>query len=159
MGSPNGSWERPVPSSGFEVVAGTSASKPTSILIVEDEEAVAELIESVLVRHGYRLLTAATPQIALSLAHAESRPIDLLISDVVLPQMSGSALAERILHMHPDMRVLYMSGYTYDTIVRRGVLDHRTPFLQKPFSLTALAQKVREVLTRSTADVMTQNKE
>jgi two-component system cell cycle sensor histidine kinase/response regulator CckA len=118
-----------------------------TILVVEDEESVRQLVQRVLQRFGYSVLLASTPTEASTVVRARSGPIHLLISDVVLPQMSGRALAEELLGHEPAMRVLYMSGYTDDAIVHHGVLDQGTPFLQKPFTPDALARKVREVLT------------
>ncbi len=117
-----------------------------TILIVEDEESVRELVQRVLEHFGYSIMTAGTPTEALDIINRETRPIHLLVSDVILPQMSGSTLASKILSTNPGMRVLYMSGYTDDAIVHHGVLNRDTPFLQKPFTPEALARKVREVL-------------
>ena len=118
-----------------------------TILVVEDEPAVRQLVERVLRKRGYTVLLAATPSEASEITLREKKPIQLLISDVVLPQMSGRALAQEILPNQPGMRVLYMSGYTDDAIVHHGVLDPGTPFLQKPFTPDSLARKVREVLS------------
>jgi two-component system cell cycle sensor histidine kinase/response regulator CckA len=117
-----------------------------TILVVEDESAVRTLVRKALERYGYRVLTAGTPNEAIELARITGDRIHLLISDVVLPQMSGRALADRILPSKPETRLLFMSGYTDDAIVHHGVLDEGTPFLQKPFSPQALARKVRQVL-------------
>jgi two-component system, cell cycle sensor histidine kinase and response regulator CckA len=125
--------------------SGTLRGSET-ILVVEDEEGVRDLARRVLEHHGYRILIAPTPHEALEITRTEPGSIHLLLSDVVLPQMSGSALTARIGRARPDMRVLYMSGYTDDVIVHRGVLDEGTPFLRKPFTSEALVRKVREVL-------------
>jgi two-component system cell cycle sensor histidine kinase/response regulator CckA len=117
-----------------------------TILVVEDEPAVRELVRKVLERYGYRVLVAATPHEALKLATSHGDPIHLLMSDVVLPEMSGRSLAGQIVARRPDVRVIYMSGYTDNAIVHHGVLDPDTPFLQKPFTPEALARKVRAVL-------------
>jgi two-component system, cell cycle sensor histidine kinase and response regulator CckA len=130
------------------------ASQPTSkaltgsetILVVEDEPGVRELVRRVLERYGYRVLLAASPSEALALIDRFADPIQLLMSDVVLPEMSGRALASQLVLRRPDMRVIYMSGYTDDAIVHHGVLDPDTPFLQKPFTPEALARKVRTML-------------
>jgi DNA-binding NtrC family response regulator len=92
------------------------------------------------------VLIAATPSEALPLIERFADPIQLLMSDVVLPEMSGRALASQLVLRRPDMRVIYMSGYTDDAIVHQGVLDPDTPFLQKPFTPDALARKVRAML-------------
>jgi two-component system cell cycle sensor histidine kinase/response regulator CckA len=117
-----------------------------TVLVVEDEHAVRELVRKVLERSGYRVLVASTPHEALQIISQGGHAIHLLMSDVVLPQMGGRALAEQITAQLPDVRVLYMSGYTDDAIVHHGVLDPGTPFLQKPFTARALTKKVREVL-------------
>ena len=95
---------------------------------------------------GYRVSTAGAPREAVQLALAASSSFDLLITDVVLPEMSGRALAEQLLAMHPRLKVLYMSGYTDDAIVRQGVFAHETQFIHKPFDHDALLRKAREVL-------------
>ena len=102
--------------------------------------------------YGYRIPIAPTPLEPLDITRTEPGTIHLLLSDVVLPQMNGSALTARIGPGRPDMRVLYMSGYTDDVIVHRGVLDEGTPFLRKPFTSEALARKVREVLGRGLSE-------
>ena len=117
-----------------------------TILVVEDESGVRELVRKVLERHGYHVLMAAAPHEALELAENHDGPIHLLTTDVVLPEMSGKTLAQQIAIARPQIRVLYMSGYTDDAIVHHGVLDADTPFLQKPFTPCALARKVRTVL-------------
>jgi two-component system cell cycle sensor histidine kinase/response regulator CckA len=118
-----------------------------TILVVEDELAVRELVRKVLERSGYRVIVAATPREALDIVDKFPSAIDLLMSDVVLPQMGGRALAEQLTAKVPTMRILYMSGYTDDAIVHHGVLDPGTPFLQKPFTARGLTGKVREVLS------------
>ena len=117
-----------------------------TILLVEDEESVRELIAEALRAQGYNLLIAANGQEALALAAPANCHIDLMITDVVMPNMGGRELANRLAQSRPQMRVLYLSGYTEDAIVHQGVLDPGTLFLQKPFSLDALAGKVREIL-------------
>jgi two-component system, cell cycle sensor histidine kinase and response regulator CckA len=117
-----------------------------TILVVEDEPAVRQLVSRVLHKRGYTVLVASTPSEAAEISRTAKTPIHLLISDVVLPQMSGRAMAEQIVPNQPGIKVLYMSGYTDDAIVHHGVLDPGTPFLQKPFTPEALARKVREVL-------------
>jgi len=117
-----------------------------TVLVVEDEMGVRDLVRRVLERYGYRVLVTATPREALVIAGGESQPIELLLSDVVLPEMTGPALATEVRALQPGIRVLYMSGYTDSDIVHRGVLVEGTPFLQKPFTPQTLARKVREVL-------------
>ncbi|HEX3644407.1 MAG TPA: response regulator [Vicinamibacterales bacterium] len=120
-----------------------------TILVVEDEEAVRELIAKALRRYGYEVLVAATPRAALVVA-SEAGRIQLLISDMVLPEMSGRELASRMLARQEGMRVLFMSGYTDHAILEGGILEPGMSFLQKPFTPPALANKVREVLGLTT---------
>lgn len=117
-----------------------------TILVVEDEPGVRELVRQVLVRRGYRVLVATTPHEGLEMVTATTDPIHLLLSDVMLPEMSGRALADQIVARRPGIRVIYMSGYTDHAIVHHGELEPDLPFLQKPFTPQALARKVREVL-------------
>ena len=92
------------------------------------------------------MLESTSPEDALQIGEQHQEPIDLLLTDVVLPGMSGRKIAEHLAFLRPDMKVLYMSGYTDDAIVRNGVLEANTAFLQKPFTPATLARKVREVL-------------
>ncbi len=116
-----------------------------TILLVEDEDAVRLLSRALLERQGYQVLVAADAEQAIRIA--ESRPaIHLLVTDVVMPGQSGPELYERLGPHRPEMRVLFLSGYTDEAIVKRGVLKASTPFLQKPFTATALSMKVRELL-------------
>jgi two-component system, cell cycle sensor histidine kinase and response regulator CckA len=116
------------------------------ILLVEDEDGVREFARMVLQSNGYEVLEAKDGNEALTLAQQHPEQIHLMITDVVMPRMSGRQLAERFEQLRPDLRVLYVSGYTDDAIVRHGIVDAKMPFLQKPFSPVALARKVREVL-------------
>jgi two-component system, cell cycle sensor histidine kinase and response regulator CckA len=124
---------------------GTLTGSET-VLVVEDEPGVRELVRKVLERGGYRVIMAATPTEALEIVKTANDPIDLLMTDVVLPEMSGRVLAGQIALTRPTLRVLYMSGYTDNAIVHHGVLDPGTPFLQKPFTPQVLLRKVRSVL-------------
>jgi hypothetical protein len=130
--------------------AGTPSpgvSKGTeTILLVEDEDAVRMLSQALLERQGYRVLVAASAEEATNIAGSARTPIHLLVTDVVMPGESGPELFEHLHPLRPEMRVLFLSGYTDDAIVRRGVLKAGTPFLQKPFTATALSMKVRELL-------------
>jgi PAS domain S-box-containing protein len=117
-----------------------------TVLVVEDEPAVRRLIERILRGAGYQVLGAATGNEALALCEKQAGGIDLLLTDVVMPQMSGRELAERLAKLCPRLKVLYMSGYTEDAIVHHGVLDPDTQFIAKPFATADLARKVREVL-------------
>jgi CheY-like chemotaxis protein len=116
------------------------------ILVVEDEDAVRELLESMLTGLGYRVTPAANGGEALLLVEEKGLTPDLVITDVVMPQMSGRALADRLRRTQPDLKVLFMSGYTDNVIVHHGVLDPSTPFIQKPFSMSDIAAKVQALL-------------
>ena len=117
-----------------------------TVLVVEDEPGVRELVRKVLERGGYRVILASTPTEALDVVKRTADRIDLLMTDVVLPEKSGRVLAGEISILRPTLRVLYMSGYTDNAIVHHGVLDPGTPFLQKPFKPDVLLRKVRSVL-------------
>jgi CheY-like chemotaxis protein len=95
---------------------------------------------------GYTVVTAANPDEAVAVTREFKGPIQLMVTDIVMPGMSGLQLAQRLAPMRPDMRVLFVSGYTDDALGHQGVLDPGTAFLQKPFSPNALSRKVREVL-------------
>jgi PAS domain S-box-containing protein len=120
-----------------------------TVLVVEDDEALRRLAHRILSERGYRVMVAPSPADAIEIASSLPAAIDLLITDVVLPEMNGRALAERLAEIQPGLRVLFMSGYTDDAVVRRGVLRRETHFLQKPFRPPDLLQKVREALDAS----------
>ncbi len=117
-----------------------------TILLAEDEPAVRNLARRVLEKHGYKLLLAATGWHGVRLAEQHGSPIDLLVTDVVMPEMGGRELAQRLTTRQPSLKVLYLSGYTDDAIVHHGVLDAGVAFLQKPFKPDELVRKIREVL-------------
>jgi two-component system, cell cycle sensor histidine kinase and response regulator CckA len=123
-----------------------------TILVVEDESAVSELVRQILERYGYRVLVASTPHEAIATAERCADPIHLLMTDVVLPEMNGRALASQVVTRRPGIKVIYMSGYTDTAIVHHGVLDPDTPFLQKPFTPAALVRKVHDVLAQTRAE-------
>lgn len=114
--------------------------------MVEDEDAVRSLIRKVLESNGYTILEASGPVQALLLCEQYEMPIHMLLTDVVMPQMSGCELAEHLARSRPDMKILYISGYTDNAIAHLGVLEPGVPFLQKPFTPDRLARKVRETL-------------
>jgi PAS domain S-box-containing protein len=118
-----------------------------TVLLVEDEESVRQLVRETLEAKGYKVLEADQGDAALRIASTHQGAIDMLITDVVMPGMSGRELARQLSTSHPQTKVLYLSGYTEDAIVHQGVLDPDTAFLQKPFTLQALSRKVREVLS------------
>jgi two-component system, cell cycle sensor histidine kinase and response regulator CckA len=132
----------PPPASGGEL-RGTE-----TILLVEDEGSVREFAEKVLRQYGYAVHGTDDPRRAAAMARGSRRTIHLLLTDVVLPEMSGCALAAQVLQNHPEARVLYMSGYNDESIAEAA--DPGTKFLQKPFTPVTLAQKVRETLDTST---------
>jgi len=117
-----------------------------TILVVEDDPAVRPLVLGVLRSNGYRVLEASRGEEAVAACEQFEGPVHLLLTDVIMPGMSGRELAERLLALHPVMKVLYVSGYTDGGIVHHGVLHADAAFLQKPFTADALARKVREVL-------------
>jgi signal transduction histidine kinase/CheY-like chemotaxis protein len=116
------------------------------ILLVEDDSSVRRLAKELLVRLGYSVTEAASGRAGLALGSDDTRHFDLALCDVILGDMSGPAVAEALSALRPSIRVLYMSGYTDEAIVRTGVLDEGKPFLQKPFTPLQLSRKIREVL-------------
>ncbi|PYX33595.1 MAG: hypothetical protein DMG80_05360, partial [Acidobacteria bacterium] len=121
-----------------------------TVLLVEDEESVRELVRETLVSRGYKVLEAENGENGLRVAEAHGVGIDILITDVVMPGMGGRELAKKLLQIRPSLGVLFLSGYTEDTILHQGALGPGTAFLQKPFTLQNLARKVREVLRAGT---------
>jgi PAS domain S-box-containing protein len=117
-----------------------------TILVVEDEILNMQLVELVLETYGYQVLAASSPSEALHMAKKRTGGIDLLLTDLVMPEMNGRDLAKEVTSLYPDIKCLFMSGYTGNAIVHHGVLDEGIHFLQKPFSKKDLAAKVREVL-------------
>jgi len=118
-----------------------------TILLVEDEEMVRKLAYTVLQRNGYKVLEASNGNEALDVVQGRNgNPIHLVVTDVVMPGMSGRQLADRLASLRPEIKILYMSGYTDDAIVHHGVLDPGIAYIQKPFTPDALASKVREIL-------------
>jgi DNA-binding response OmpR family regulator len=111
------------------------------ILLVEDDRALRDVLREILEAAGHAVLDAATPHAALQVAAAFAGPIHLLITDLVLPGMNGQDLARQLAGLRPDLRVLYMSGYTDDTVVRYG-LEEGAHFLQKPFTTDALLRAI-----------------
>jgi CheY-like chemotaxis protein len=117
-----------------------------TILVVEDDEELRRLCRKTFQKHGYRILEATNGEEALSIGKKHTEPIQLMLTDVVMPKMSGRQLAELIQQLRPDMKVLYMSGYAEDSIAHHGMLESGLAFLEKPFSPDGLLRKVREVL-------------
>ncbi len=119
-----------------------------TLLLVEDEDGVRNLAASILQQYGYKVLDARHGGDALIICETHTAPIDLMLTDVIMPHFSGRQLAQRLAIRQPAMKVLYMSGYTDDAVVLNGVLESGMPFLHKPFAPEVLARKVREVLDR-----------
>ena len=117
-----------------------------TILLVEDDEGVRNLASYYLQASGYTVLGAADGRAAIHLFDKQAKTIDLLVTDVVMPFMSGRALADQLVAKRPELRVLYLSGYTNDAVLRHGVSHDQAHFLQKPFSPENLTRKVRETL-------------
>jgi CheY-like chemotaxis protein len=124
----------------------THARGCETVLWVEDEDALRNLGSVVLETYGYTVLTAANGQEALRLVERRTEKLDLLLTDVVMPGISGCELASALRNLQPDLKVLFLSGYTEDTILHRGIPKDGTAFLNKPFSPASLTTKVRQVL-------------
>ncbi len=127
--------------------AGLTGSE--TILLTEDEESIRKMVHNMLARLGYQVIDAESPDEAIEIARQSPEPIDLLLTDVVMPRRSGFELAEQIREFRPGLKVLYMSGYADNHLAGNSVLDPNTPFVQKPFSASALTQKIREALAGS----------
>jgi two-component system, cell cycle sensor histidine kinase and response regulator CckA len=141
-----------LPRSAMEISAASSTARvremrgTETVLLVEDELQILNLGRRILEQYGYTVLAASTPEAALALAAQSSAPIHLLITDVVMPGMNGKELNVRLRVGRPGLRCIFMSGYTADVIAHHGVLEAGVAFLQKPFTIQSLAEKVREVL-------------
>jgi CheY-like chemotaxis protein len=117
-----------------------------TILVVEDEQGVRELTTKILKQLGYNVLAACGGAEALEIARSHPGHIALMLTDVVMPNMSGAQLAAELRHSQPDIKVVFISGYTENAISQHGVLDEGVDFLAKPFSRESLAKKLRETL-------------
>jgi CheY-like chemotaxis protein len=117
-----------------------------TVLLVEDEEPMLALGKTILLRHGYQVLAARSPNEALGIVQSYPGPIHLLITDVVMPEMNGKDLRDRLTEVNPCLKSIFMSGYTANVIAHHGILDKNIDFLQKPFSVQTLLEKVRDVL-------------
>ena len=117
-----------------------------TILVVEDDQMVRHSTRRMLEAHGYRVLVAESGAEALMLVEQHVEPIHLVVTDVVMPGMNGREVVDRLRARRPDVKALYLSGYTDEAIVHHGIIESGIPFLQKPFTLEALGRKVREVL-------------
>jgi two-component system cell cycle sensor histidine kinase/response regulator CckA len=133
------------PSSVSDFPDATYSGEET-VLLAEDEPAVCDLVRAILSSRGYTVLSARLPQEAERIAETHRGRVDLLLTDVIMPGMSGAELSKRIARRIPGIKVLFMSGYIDDSVVRQGISENETAFLQKPFTPLSLAKKVREVL-------------
>lgn len=127
--------------------------QPETVLVVEDEAGIRALVRKILERQGYRVLDAPQADVAIRLCEEFQGRIQLVITDVVMPEMGGREMVEKLSVIRPDMKVLYVSGYTDDPQVQAADISHGSAFLQKPFTLGALLDKVREVLESSARNV------
>ena len=117
-----------------------------TVLLVEDEPSILQLGKQMLESLGYRVLTAGLPDDAIAVAEKHTEEICLLLTDVVMPQMNGLDLAAHLSLLHPEIKCMFMSGYTADIIIKQGLIEKGVHFIQKPFTIEDLAAKVREVL-------------
>ena len=130
-----------------------SGTTSATILLVEDDEQVRGFVRALLTKDGYRVIEAATGADGLELAQTHQGPIDLLVSDMLLPELSGYDLAKSLQPQYPDMKVLFMTGYVEGDIVQRCTSDLGAAFLDKPFQPSVLLSRVREALGGSRAAV------
>lgn len=130
-------------------------SQGETVLVVEDEPAILEMNRMMLEKLGYRVLAAGSPNQALILSEQYADIIHLVLTDVVMPQMNGRVLAGRLQFLYPNIKILFMSGYTADVIAHRGVLDEGMHFIQKPFSIGDLAVKIRDVIGKEQPSQLT----
>jgi CheY-like chemotaxis protein len=139
----------PVTGSESLVAAVPSSKGNETILVVEDERSILTMIRMILERQGYTVIAANSPEEAMKLAAIQKTGIDLLITDVIMPEMNGKDLHEHIQLHHPKIRTIYMSGYTANVISPHGVITDGMNFIQKPFSKKDLTARIREVLDRN----------
>ena len=126
--------------------APSAVSGTETILVVEDEPALRELIQTVLRDNGFTVLAAPSPAEALSISRGHAKAIQLLLTDVVLPEMNGSEMAKELKRERPELKVLFMSGYASHFVMHQEALDAETRFLEKPFHPRMLLKRVREIL-------------
>jgi CheY-like chemotaxis protein len=129
-----------------DVPEGGARSAGATILLVEDQDGLRLLAEELLLEAGYKVLSAPNGRVALKLVEGYPDKIDLLITDVVMPEMNGPDLAQRLLGLRPALMVLFVSGYSGDALLHRGAIENGTAFLQKPFTPNGLQSKVTEML-------------
>ena len=141
-----------VKKSAEKISADVFKGKGETVLLVEDEKAIMNIGKRMLEMLNYKVITANTPQIAIKLAVENSNNIHLLITDVVMPEMNGRELSKQLHKKNPDMKVLYMSGYTANIIAQRGVLEKDMNFIQKPFSSKDLGEKIWTILNQKNSN-------
>jgi DNA-binding response OmpR family regulator len=141
--------DAPVPEAMPEPALATRVDASGTVLVVEDDDEVRGLVRTVLEGDGFRVLEASGGQAALALARSCPEKIDLVITDVIMPEMTGKQLADELKLLCPGARILYMSGYSGDVLARRGILDADISYLAKPFSPGSLCESVREILSGS----------
>jgi len=129
-------------------------SRGETVLLVEDDDSILKIVKRILEKLGYAVLCSSSPMEAISLAAEHADEINLLITDVVMPEMNGRELSDRLQSLYPNLKTLFMSGYTADIIAKRGVLEGGVSFIEKPFSKKELAVKVREVLGEGGRKIM-----
>jgi two-component system cell cycle sensor histidine kinase/response regulator CckA len=134
-----------------EAAPATRKAGSGTILLVEDEDAVRSLVETILASGGYKILVADSPAQAAGICRTYGSQIDVLLTDVVMPDMSGPELAEDLLALRPGLKVLYMSGYAGEYLDEQGVDSDGVALLQKPFTAAALEEKIRQVLNPAVA--------
>jgi len=134
--------------SGDSAAARAESEKVPTVLVVDDDAAVRAVASKVLRRSGYDVLEAGGGREALELVHARHGAVDLLLTDVVMPEVGGRELSERLRASYPEVRVLFMSAYTEDEVILQGVRVAEVDFLMKPFNLESLTRSVKEVLAR-----------
>lgn len=138
--------ETPVESKPDISTISTPPSRSAAILLVEDEEVVRNMVLRILISHGFDVLAARNGNEALQMCQGVKKPIHLVITDVIMPEMSGSELAHNLSISYPNIKVLFMSGYTNNEIVHHGVLDPEVNFIQKPFTIDRFLEKIQEIL-------------
>lgn len=117
-----------------------------TVLVVEDEKMLLELAVTILEEQGYNVLSAESPEEAMTIAREYNNPIHLLVTDVVMPGMNGWELKEALAPLYPEIKTIFMSGYTADIIAHKGIIEKGTAFLQKPFTISVLTEKIRQVI-------------
>ena len=137
------------PEKNETIVSAIPRGEGETILLVEDEKSILQVTETMLVKLGYHVYSADTPGEAIRLTETGDMKVELLLSDVIMPEMNGRDLARRIRRKHPEVKCLFMSGYAAGVIARRDIIDEKVNFLRKPFTMKSLAEEIRKVLKNS----------